>query len=326
LEKQLGSSAREWISDRLKSILLWFDSSCYETDPISPDADRIDWLRCVPYLAMHVMCLGVIWVGWSWIAAGTAIALYLVRMFFITGFYHRYFSHRTFRTSRFFQFIMAVSGLSAVQRGPLWWAAHHRHHHAHADQEEDVHSPRIHGFWWSHTGWFMTRTNYCTRIRYVRDWAKYPELMFLNRFDLIVPAILATGLYAFGSFLDRFYPGLGTSGMQMLIWGFFISTVALYHGTFVINSLAHVFGRRRYQTRDDSRNNLILTLITLGEGWHNNHHYSPGSCKQGFYWWEIDPTYWILKVMASLHLIHHLNPVPARAVSPTSRSARAGKK
>jgi stearoyl-CoA desaturase (delta-9 desaturase) len=294
------------------SVLAWFDSSAVES-PANVPARRIDWLRTVPFIGMHLACLGVVWVGWSPVAVATAIALYLVRMFAITGFYHRYFSHRSFKTSRVTQFIFALVGAASVQRGPIWWAAHHRHHHATTEQEDDPHSPVHHGLWFSHTGWFLTREHFPVQEQRVRDLQRFPELRFLDRFDIVVPAILAVGLFLMGKALEAYAPHLGTSGGQMLVWGFFISTVALYHGTFTINSLAHRWGTRRYDNADNSRNNFWLALLTLGEGWHNNHHHYPASVRQGFYWWEIDMTYYFLRLMAALGLVWDLKPVPVKS-------------
>jgi stearoyl-CoA desaturase (delta-9 desaturase) len=270
--------------------------------PAARDEHRIDWVRCLPFLAMHALCFGVIFVGASAAAVWTAVALYVVRMFAITAFYHRYFSHRTYRVSRPVQFLMAFLGTTAVQRGPIWWAAHHRNHHAHADREGDMHSPAREGFWWSHMGWFMTPEGYRTKSRFVKDLLKYPEIRFIDRFDWIGPLLLGVTLYVVG-------------GWQLFVWGFGISTVALYHGTYAINSVAHRFGFRRYATRDDSRNNLILALITLGEGWHNNHHHCPSAARQGFFWWEIDPTYYVLRALAAVGIVRDLRPVTARARS-----------
>jgi stearoyl-CoA desaturase (delta-9 desaturase) len=290
----------------------WIDSDYFPdgAEAVRERADRFELLRCLPFLFMHAGCLAVIWVGWSWTAVVAAAALYVTRMFAITGFYHRYFSHRTFQTSRPMQFLFAALGNSAVQRGALWWAAVHRHHHKHSDQENDVHSPGLRGFWWAHIGWMTSSKNFPTNYRAVHDLARYPELVFLNRFDLVVPAIFGASLFAIGEFLHRFAPGLGTSGAQLFVWGFFISTVVLLHGTLFINSLAHVFGRRRFYTDDDSRNSLLLALITLGEGWHNNHHRYTAAARQGFYWWEVDLTYYGLKVLSWTGLIWNLRPVP----------------
>jgi stearoyl-CoA desaturase (delta-9 desaturase) len=270
----------------------------------------IDWVGLIPYALIHLGCLAVIFVGWSPAAVAVAVFLYLIRMFALTGFYHRYFSHRTFRTSRAFQFVGAAIGNACVQRGPLWWSAHHRHHHRHSDQEADVHSPRQIGFFWSHMGWFLTMENTPTNFRSVRDLTKYPELMFLDRHHWVVPVTLAASTYGLGALLAAVAPGLGTNGWQMFVWGFLISTVVLYHATYTINSVAHVVGSRRYATSDDSRNNWFLALLTLGEGWHNNHHYYPGSTRQGFYWWEVDLTYYGLKALSWIGLVWDLRSPP----------------
>ncbi|MFM8541398.1 MAG: acyl-CoA desaturase [Nitrospira sp.] len=298
--------------DVLVSLVRWFDAWAGVEDIRETDPQQVDWSRVVPFVVLHLMCLGVIWVGWSWTAVGTAAALYAARMFAITGFYHRFFSHRAFKTSRWCQLAFAILGASAVQRGPLWWAAHHRHHHRHSDQAADIHSPHQHGLLWSHMGWITSRPNFVTKRRLVPDLDLYPELRFLDRFDVAVPVALAVGLYALGAWLAIRAPHLGTSGAQLLIWGFFVSTVALFHGTNTINSLAHRFGSRRYETPDDSRNNPWLALLTFGEGWHNNHHHYPASARQGFYWWEIDLTYYGLVIMSWLGLIWDLKTVPTR--------------
>jgi stearoyl-CoA desaturase (delta-9 desaturase) len=291
------------------TLLSWFDASA-----VTPDAaggkNQIDWLRTLPYIAVHLACLGVFWVGWSPAAVAVAVIVYAIRMFAITGFYHRYFSHRTFKTSRALQFIAAFIGASSAQRGPVWWAAHHRHHHATAERPEDPHSPVHHGFWWSHSGWFLAHENYSTRSDRVRDLLRFPELRFLDRFDALAPMALAVGLFLLGKVLADNWPALGTSAAQMLVWGFFVSTVALYHATFTINSLAHRWGSRRYATTDASRNNVWLALLTFGEGWHNNHHHYPASARQGFYWWEFDLTYYLLRALAAVGLIWDLRTVP----------------
>lgn len=291
-------------------LLAWFDNQAVSAS--RQFERRVEWLRTLPFIGMHLMCAGVIWVGVSSTALLVAAVLYVIRLVAITGFYHRYFSHRTFRTSRAVQFVFAVLGTMAVQRGPLWWAAHHRHHHAHADEADDSHSPTQHGFWWSHVGWFMNRSNFRTRSELIQDLMRYPELRFLDRFDIVAPVALAALLFFGGTALAEAYPQVGTSGAQLLIWGFFVSTVVLHHATFTVNSLAHRFGRRRYATSDDSRNNWWIALLTFGEGWHNNHHHFPGSARQGFYWWEIDLTYYVLRAMAAFGLIWDLKTVPAR--------------
>ena len=291
--------------------------------PSRDNKDKVDAKRMVPFVLLHVGCLLVWFVGWSWFAVAVAIALYVVRMFFITAFYHRYFSHRSFRTSRAGQFVFAVLGNTAMQRGALWWAAHHRHHHAHSDEHEDLHSPGVRGFLWAHIGWITSKNNFYTDYSKVKDLAKFRELVYLNGHDMLVPILYGISLWLTGWGLSIWAPFLHTSGAQLFVWGFIISTVVLMHGTFCINSLAHVFGKRRFKTEDDSRNSLFLALITLGEGWHNNHHRYEHAARQGFYWWEIDISYYVLKVMAALGLVWDLKPVPARIYAEASHGEPA---
>ncbi len=293
-----------------RRLVAWFDSESLHHPADATDADGTDWLRILPFLGLHVGCLLVPWTGWSPVAVSVALGLYLVRMFAITGFYHRYFSHRAFRTSRVVQFLGAVIGNASAQRGPLWWAAHHRQHHRRSDTPEDVHSPVTRGLVESHVGWITSRRNYATDHAQVPDLTAYPELRWLNRFDSVVPLLLAAALYGVGELLAATAPGLGTDGLQMLVWGFFVSTTVLFHATFTINSLAHRWGSRRFETPDDSRNNAWLALLTLGEGWHNNHHHYPHSTRQGFRWWELDVTWLVLRAMEAVGLVWDLRPVP----------------
>jgi len=295
------------------ALLRWLDSEAGIKNVDTEGMEKsVDWLRIFPFVLLHLGCLGVFWVGWSPVAVWTALVLYMIRMFAITGFYHRYFSHKAFKTGRGWQFLFAVLGNTSVQRGPLWWAGHHRHHHRFADTPKDVHSPSQHGFWWSHIGWLTSRANFATPYRYVKEWTQFPELLWLNRFDTVVPILYATGLYLSGAFMERVTPQLETSGGQMLVWGFFVSTVMLFHATCTINSLDHMIGTRRFDTPDTSRNNALLALVTLGEGWHNNHHRYAVSARQGFRWWEIDITYMLLKLMARTGIVRDLRHPPAR--------------
>lgn len=304
-----------WIVDAAKAFARWFDTdtaadTAADTDA-GTDAHRIDWVRVIPFIGLHVAALVGLWfVGFSWFAFWTALALYAVRMFAITGFYHRYFSHKTFKTSRPVQFLFALVGAASVQRGPLWWAAHHRNHHRHSDTELDVHSPVTKSFFVSHMGWFLTKAGFRTDRNVIKDLMQFPELRLLDRFDVFVPVALALALFLLGGWLETHRPDYGTSAAQLLIWGFFISTVVLFHATVTINSFAHRFGSRRYKTRDDSRNNWLLALITFGEGWHNNHHHFPGSARNGFFWWEYDLTFYLLKLMIWCRLVWDLKPVP----------------
>ena len=277
-----------------------------------PDDEKINWKESIPFFLMHVLAIGAFFTGFSWAALIALVVTYTVRMFAITAGYHRYFSHRTFQTSRLFQFVLAFLGASAAQKGPLWWASHHRHHHRHSDTEEDVHSPRYKGLFWAHMGWILCDKHKHPDHQLVHDLLKYPELKFLDRYHFIAPATLAVFLFGLGAALNGFFPQLNTSGVQLLFWGFFLSTVLTYHGTFLVNSLTHVFGKKRFKTDDDSRNSLLISLITLGEGWHNNHHRFPASERQGFYWWEIDVSHYILRILSWLRLVWDLRRPPQK--------------
>jgi len=273
------------------------------TTAVDP-SEQIAWIRSLPFIGMHLACFGALWTGVSWSAIALCVALYVIRMFGITGGYHRYFSHRSYRTSRWFQFVLAWIGCSAVQKGPLWWAGHHRHHHKYSDEDPDLHSPVLRGFWWSHVGWFLSARYDDTDFNAIKDFTKYPELVWLNDYHVVPGVVLAVACTA-------------AMGWQGLVWGFFISTVLLYHGTFVINSLCHMMGTVRYQTDDESKNSLLLALITLGEGWHNNHHHYQSSTRQGFFWWEIDVSYYILRALSSIGLVWDLRTPPQTIVSAT---------
>ncbi len=231
-------------------------------------------------------------------------------MFAITAFYHRYFSHRAFKTSRFVQFIGGFIACCSAQRGPLWWAAHHRRHHRHSDTDKDMHSPKTNSLFWSHTLWFMTDYAVPTFLKEIPDWLKFPELRFLNRYDWIPVVIWALSSFMIGEWV-WFNSLTGMTGMMTFIWGFVIPTVLLYHGTFAVNSLTHLWGKKRFDTGDDSRNNSLVALFTFGEGWHNNHHFFPGSAKQGFFRGEFDLTYIGLRILSLFGLVSDLRPVPA---------------
>jgi stearoyl-CoA desaturase (delta-9 desaturase) len=269
------------------------------TPEVSPAGEHDDILypHAIPFILVHLACLAAIWTGVTWEAVSMGIALYWARIFAIGAGYHRYFSHRAFSTGRVFQFILAFCAQTTAQKSVLWWAAKHRHHHLHSDTEHDVHSPRHKGFLYAHVGWVFSRRHDTADLSKVADLARYPELMWLHRFELFPAVVLAVLTFVVG----------GWSG---LVVGFFWSTVAVYHGTFCINSLAHVHGRKRYVTGDDSRNNWLLAFFTMGEGWHNNHHAYQSSARQGFMWWEIDPTYYILKFFSWFGIVRDLKSPP----------------
>ena len=269
--------------------------------------ESIAWLRVAPFIALHLACFAVIWVGVSPLAVWVAVASYLVRTFAVSAFYHRAFSHRAFTAGRATQFVFAVLGAAATQRGPLWWAAQHRLHHRHADTDADPHAA-TRGFWWSHLVWFMTRAGFRTPLHRVRDLARFPELRWLNRFDLAAPVGFAAAMYGLGAVLEPVYPS--TDAWQMLVWGYVVPTVALMHATFCVNSLSHRFGRRRFETADNSRNSALLALATLGEGWHNNHHRHAASARLGFYWWQLDLAYLGLRLLETVGLVRDLKTPP----------------
>ncbi|MCA9511940.1 MAG: acyl-CoA desaturase, partial [Myxococcales bacterium] len=260
------------------------------------------------YWTIHAACLLAFVTGIGATEVALCLGLFWLRMFAITGGYHRYFSHRAYRTSRAFQFALAVLGCMAVQKGPLWWAAGHRRHHRFSDRDGDMHSPRR-GFWYSHQAWIFDDAWGRTEIELVPDLARYPELVWLNRWHVVPPALLAAGLFAAG-------------GLSWLVFGFCISTTLLWHATYSINSLAHLFGSRRYETGDDSRNNLWLALLTLGEGWHNNHHKYMPAARNGFFWWEIDVTWYALRALARLGVVWQLREVPAQLLEASAHDAR----
>jgi stearoyl-CoA desaturase (Delta-9 desaturase) len=260
--------------------------------------ERINWVTSAPFLAFHLIPFAAIWTGVPASALVLCGVLYFSRVFFITAGYHRYFSHRSYRLPRWAQFLMALGGTSCMQKGPLWWAAHHRDHHRYADTELDIHSP-IRGFWWSHVGWILCDKYGATEYDRIKDFAKYPELRWLNRHDWVGWVALAVASFLIG-------------GLPGLVVGFGWSTVLLWHGTFTVNSLAHVMGRRRYATTDTSRNSLIIALITNGEGWHNNHHHYQASARQGFRWWQWDPSYYALWALSKVGVVRDLKTPTAK--------------
>lgn len=263
---------------------------------------KISWGSAIPFFLCQIAVIGVFFTGFTLPAVLLGVGLYLLRMWAITAGYHRYFSHRAYKTNRVFQFVLAFLAQTSAQKGALWWAAHHRRHHKHSDQEGDLHSPVREGFWFSHMMWMFVEGAEETDYARIKDFAKYPELVWLNKYYLVPPIMLGVACYL-------------TLGWTGLFVGFFLSTFFTWHGTFLINSLAHVFGSRRFETTDDSRNNFLLAIITLGEGWHNNHHRYQASARNGFYWWEVDVTYYVLVALSWVGLVSDLRPVPAKILA-----------
>jgi stearoyl-CoA desaturase (delta-9 desaturase) len=270
-----------------------------------------NWLRQADFLGMHLLPFLAFFTHvttFDWILCAF---LYVTRMFFVTGGYHRYFSHRTYKTSRFFQFVLAGGAQSTFQKGVLWWGANHRIHHKHSDTPEDPHSANIYGFWYAHMGWIMGPEYKPTRFDLIKDF-KQPELFWLNKYHYVPGLVLMAATYFVGNMVN----GTGIfdwhAGLSTLWIGFFLSTILVYHGTFTINSLMHKIGKPRYETGDYSKNSVILALVTLGEGWHNNHHYYQSATRQGFYWWEIDITYYILKGLGYMGIVWDIRDVPEK--------------
>jgi stearoyl-CoA desaturase (delta-9 desaturase) len=251
--------------------------------------DDIIYPSAIPFLLVHIGCFAAIWTGVTWQALSLCIALYWLRIFAIGAGYHRYFSHRAYSTSRVFQFVLAFLSQTTAQKSVLWWASKHRHHHLHSDTEHDVHSPRHKGFVYSHMGWIFARKHDAPDLAKVQDLARYPELVWLHKHELLPAIVLGTLCFAL-------------AGWSGFVVGFLWSTVLVYHATFCINSLAHVRGRKRYVTGDDSRNNWLLAVFTMGEGWHNNHHAYQRVASQGHRWWEIDVTYYVIWLMEKVGL------------------------
>jgi stearoyl-CoA desaturase (delta-9 desaturase) len=267
----------------------------------------------VLFVALHLAAVaGVILLGWSWRGAALALGVYFARMVAVTAGYHRYFSHRAFKTSRPFQFLLALGAQSSAQKGVIWWASHHRWHHKYSDTDKDVHSVRQRGFWHAHVGWILGPGWNDSNPASVADLAKFPELRFLNRafFEMLPAVALGLALLLLG-------------GVHAFVWGFLVSTVMLWHGSFAVNSLAHLVGKRRYATTDDSRNSFTLAIFTTGEGWHNNHHHYMSSANQGFRWWEVDITFYVLLLLERLGLVWDLRRPPREALAATAEVAAA---
>lgn len=279
----------------------------------APGASRREWqdqpklkyyhrLGVAAFILMHVGCLAVFLTGTTALDLTLCVVCYLLQMVGITAGYHRYFSHRSFKTSRAFQFVLGWLGCTASQRGPLWWASRHRHHHRTSDTQEDRHSPVAHGFWWSHIGWVLSPESHeVDAENEVRDLSRFPELRWLERNHWVPPMALAGVCFLIG-------------GWGGLVWGFLVSSILSHHATFLVNSVCHVWGSRRYETSDDSRNNLLVALLTLGEGWHNNHHHYQSSANQGFHWWEVDFTYYLIRLFACLGLVWGVRKPPQRTL------------
>ncbi|OWK41784.1 acyl-CoA desaturase [Fimbriiglobus ruber] len=261
----------------------------------------LDFIGPAAFIAMHLACVSVFFVEFTWLGLGMMVGLYLIRGFGLTGGFHRYFSHRGYKMSRWFQFVIAWIGTASLQRGPMWWCAHHRLHHKHSDQEQDPHSPIVGSIFWSHVGWILSPRFGEVEWDQIRDWQKYPELKWLDKYDWLPGVLLGLGCLAVG--------------VSEFVWAFVVGTVLLYHATFMVNSVCHLVGRRRFETSDKSRNNWFVAIFSMGEGWHNNHHHYPSAARQGFKWYEFDLSYCILKTLSWVGLVWDLRQPTPRALS-----------
>ena len=300
------SRAFSTLPDRYLSMTTMTSSHTDSNHPQNKESLRPS---IVPFIGLHIACLGILWTGFTVESLLLCAALYVVRVFGITAGYHRLLAHRSFKAGRVTQFLIVMAGAMSLQRGPLWWAAKHREHHRDSDTPADALSPRHFGFMGAHMGWIF-RPRYKADLNLIRDFAQYPELRWLEKNQYLPGMALGVACYLLGGW-DAFFVG------------YCLSTVLVYHVTFMINSLAHVFGRQRFLTGDDSRNNAVLAVLAMGEGWHNNHHYYPSTARAGFRWYEIDMTYYVLWTLSKFGLVWDLRQPPQSVLrgtkAPTTR-------
>lgn len=265
----------------------------------------------LPLILLHLACALVFAVGASKVAVAAFLITTTAQIFGITTGFHRLLAHQAFKTSRVFRFLLAGLGVLAGQNGPLWWVSHHRQHHGHADADGDTHSPRG-SFFWGHMGWLFSPRCIPYRHELVRDLDRLPEMRWLERHSYVVTLGYAFAMFLLGEAWGRLDPEAGTSGAQLVLWGSVLSTVFCYHAIWSANSVGHRFGTRRFPTHDNSRNNLLVSLVTLGDGWHHNHHFCPWSARHGFRWWEIDVNYAVLRLLAWAGVVWDLRLPPER--------------
>ena len=269
-------------------------------------------IQIVVFWSIQVSALLVFVVPFRWPLIGLWAASHFVRAIGLTLIFHRYLAHRAFRMNRGARFVWTFIGTAAMQKGPLWWAGHHVNHHRYADREGDPHSPAISGFYYAHIGWFLndTRHDHLPPTNpVIRDFSKDREIAWLERFYFFPPLLLAIALYLAG-------------GFPWVVWGFCLPTMTLAHATFAINTINHLSGSRRFETRDESRNNAFTAFFAAGEGWHNNHHRYQRAARNGFYWWEFDPTWYVIRAMAAVGLVWDIQAVPER-IYAEARANRA---
>jgi stearoyl-CoA desaturase (delta-9 desaturase) len=265
-------------------------------------------LQITIFWSIQASALLVFFVPFSWALVGLWAASHFIRAVGLTLAFHRYFAHRSFQMNRIARFVWAFIGTAAMQKGPLWWAGHHVNHHRYADRDGDPHSPAISGFYYAHIGWFLNDTKH-DRLPLtnpvVRDFSKAPEIAWLERCYWAPPLMFGAALFLIG-------------GWPWFIWGFAAPTMTLAHATFAINTVNHLWGSRRFETHDDSRNNAVTAFFSAGEGWHNNHHRYQRAARNGFYWWEVDITWYVIRAMAAAGLAWNIQAVPSRIYAEAS--------
>jgi stearoyl-CoA desaturase (delta-9 desaturase) len=262
----------------------------------------ISLLAVVVFWTVQASVLLVFLVPFSWGLVAVWAASHFLRAVGITLAFHRYYAHRSFQMSRPARFVWTLIATAAMQKGPLWWAGHHVNHHRFADRDGDPHSPMVSGVYYAHIGWFLNDAKH-DRLEpsnpVIRDFSGAPEIAWLDHYYFAPPLALAALMYLAG-------------GMPWLVWGFCVPTVTLAHATFAINTVNHMFGSRRFDTIDESRNNVLTALFAAGEGWHNNHHRYQRAARNGFYWWELDLTWYVIRLMGFVGAAWDIQPVPER--------------
>jgi fatty-acid desaturase len=243
-----------------------------------PDTNRFNWKIAPVLILFHVGAVGALFF-FSWSGLFAAIVLHWLMVSLGLGVcYHRLLTHRSYATSKWFEYFLTICGVTALEGGPLLWVATHRKHHQCADKDGDPHSPRD-GKWWSYAGWILMgnalRQDVAMLKRYVPDLAEDKVHVWLTKYHLAPTIILGVILFAIG-------------GFRLVLWGTFLRTVVGLHSSWIVNSVAHTWGSRRFETRDTSTNNWWVALLTFGDGWHNNHHAHPVSARHGLKWYEID--------------------------------------
>ena len=252
----------------------------------------ISWNTTVFMVLFHLGAVAAFFM-FKWQALVVAILIWWVSASLGAGMgFHRLLTHRGYKTSRFVEYFLTVCGTLTLEGGPIYWVVTHRLHHAHADAPGDPHTPRD-GGWWSHMGWILSGTaqrhDKETVARYAPDLVKDRFHRWLNRLYWLPLTVLGLALLAFG-------------GWSYLLWGVFLRVTVNLHATWLVNSAAHMWGKRPFPTRDDSRNNWWVVLLTFGEGWHNNHHAHPTSARHGLRWYQIDLNWWGIRTLKFLGL------------------------